>query len=144
MVIKRLKESDLPFLLEVRNDDRTRHYLEDNRKFTLDECKEWFKGLELFWYVIWDNGQRKGYVRLSRKLGKLYIGIDIHPDQRRKGYARRTFEMFLKTAKIFHISLYLWVFEKNHAYEFYKRLGFRDLDWKILRGRIYRNMVYES
>ena len=33
--LKSLTESDLPFLLEIRNDDSTRCNLENNSKFTL-------------------------------------------------------------------------------------------------------------
>ena len=41
--LKSLTESDLPFLLEIRNDDSTRCNLENNSKFTLKESLEWFR-----------------------------------------------------------------------------------------------------
>ena len=51
--LKSLTESDLPFLLEIRNDDSTRCNLENNSKFTLKESLEWFKQNKLYYpYVI--------------------------------------------------------------------------------------------
>ena len=38
VTLKPLTENDLPFLLEVRNDESTRQFLEHDSKFTLKEA----------------------------------------------------------------------------------------------------------
>ena len=42
VTLRPLTSNDLHFLLEVRNDPSTRHFLEDNNEFTLNECNKWF------------------------------------------------------------------------------------------------------
>ena len=54
--LKSLTESDLPFLLEIRNDDSTRCNLENNSKFTLKESLEWFRQNKPKWYIIYTRG----------------------------------------------------------------------------------------
>ena len=42
MILRKLEERDLPFLLEIRNDITTRVNLENDSVFTLEDCIEWF------------------------------------------------------------------------------------------------------
>ena len=42
-----LLESDLPFLIEVRNDESTRSQLENDSLFTLEECKACISVLQM-------------------------------------------------------------------------------------------------
>jgi hypothetical protein len=40
--LKPLTKEDLPFLLEVRNNESTRKYLENDSVFNLEQCTKWF------------------------------------------------------------------------------------------------------
>ena len=60
-----LLESDLPFLIEVRNDESTRSQLGNDSLFTLEECKEWFIKEQPEWLLIINhNLTRIGYIRI--------------------------------------------------------------------------------
>ena len=60
--LSKMNKDDLPWFLEIRNDDSTRHYLENNNKFTLNEAEKWFDKLdkdELYPYLI-ISGEKNG------------------------------------------------------------------------------------
>ena len=133
-----LKIEDLPFLLEVRNDPSTRENLEDNREFNLKECETWFKATNPAWFLVKnEEGEKVGYFRIKES----DIGCDIHPNHRRKGYARKAFEKYLEGANY----ATLWVFEDNFAKKFYESLGFKENgETKVIRDRSYTRMVYRG
>lgn len=127
----------LEFLLQIRNDDSTRFQLENNNVFTLDQCKEWYSKLTDKWKLIKVGGVNVGYVRLNGT----DIGIDIHPHHRKRGYARRAYELYLKENR----NLTLWVFEDNHAKKLYEDLGFKpNGESKVIRARNYIRMVLDG
>jgi len=137
MVLKILTEEDLPFLLEVRNHESTRINLENDSIFTLEQCKEWFKNLKEPWYIIIVRDTKVGYVRIDKE----YVGVDIHPDHRKKGYAKLAYKHILSTKFIPK----LWVFEDNFAKQLYLDLGFIETgNVKYIRERKYIEMKYES
>ena len=135
--LKSLTESDLPFLLEIRNDDSTRCNLENNSKFTLKESLEWFRETQPKWYIIEVNRFSVGYIRTNRD----EVGCDIHPNFRRRGYAKMAYETYLEDKDYAS----LWVFEDNFAKELYEKLGFYTT-WKskIIRERKYVKMEWIS
>ena len=136
--LKILTEEDLSFLLEVRNDDSTRFYLEDDSIFTLDECKKWFVNLNSPWYIIETiEGNKVGYIRTNGD----EIGCDIHPKFRRKGYAKMAYKEYLKDKKYASLK----VFKDNFAINLYKKLGFVEIDnGELIRGREYVNMIFRK
>jgi len=133
-----LLESDLPFLIEVRNDESTRSQLGNDSLFTLEECKEWFRKEQPEWLLIINhNLTRIGYIRIDGDT----IGIDIHPNFRRKGYARLAYQKYLEDTDYAD----LWVFEDNHAKKLYEELGFVETgEYEMLRDRKYLKMIYEK
>ena len=133
-----LLESDLPFLIEVRNDESTRSQLGNDSLFTLEECKEWFIKEQPKWLLIINhNLSRIGYIRIDGDT----IGIDIHPNFRRKGYARLAYQKYLEDTDYAD----LWVFEDNHAKKLYEELGFVETgEYETLRDRKYLKMIYEK
>jgi len=133
-----LLESDLPFLIEVRNDESTRSQLGNDSLFTLEECKEWFRKEQPEWLLIINhNLTRIGYIRIDGDT----IGIDIHPNFRRKGYARLAYQKYLEDTDYAD----LWVFEDNHAKKLYEELGFVETgEYETLRDRKYLKMIYEK
>jgi ribosomal protein S18 acetylase RimI-like enzyme len=136
--LKLLTEEDLSFLLEVRNDDSTRFYLEDDSIFTLDECKKWFVNLNSPWYIIETiEGNKVGYIRTNGD----EIGCDIHPKFRRKGYAKMAYKEYLKDKKYASLK----VFKDNFAINLYKKLGFVEIGkGDLIRGREYVNMIFRK
>ena len=133
--LRPLNENDLPFLLEIRNDDSTRYNLENNSKFTLKESLEWFRQNKPKWFIIEVNKVPVGYIRTSGD----EVGCDVHPNFRRRGYAKMAYETYLKNKDYAS----LWVFEDNFAKEFYERLGFYTT-WKskVIRERKYIKMEW--
>lgn len=135
MILRKLIQSDLPFLLEVRNHETTRTNLENDSVFTLNECNEWFSKTNPIWYIIEVDGHSVGYIRTNAD----EIGIDIHPDFRRKGYAREAYKLYLKDKKYAS----LWVFVDNFAKNLYTELGFvENGNYKTIRNRKYIQMIY--
>tara|TARA_Y100000361_G_scaffold71528_1_gene63299 strand:+ start:738 stop:2117 length:1380 start_codon:yes stop_codon:yes gene_type:complete len=163
--LRKLEEKDLKFLLEVRNDDSTRNFLYDNSIFNLDQAKEWFKTLKLPWFIIdrkhvieFVTDERRvmnnmgrdkykirwnevGYFRRTMKDdGIEEIGCDIHPNNRRKGYAK---EAYIERLKHMDKAI-LEVFEDNHARQMYFDLGFRDTGkTSYNRGRKEYQMIWK-
>ena len=137
MVLRSLSIWDLPFLLEVRNDDSTRFNLENDSVFTLEQCVEWFLDKRPNWYIIEIDGNSIGYIRTNGD----EVGIDVHPDFRRKGYAREAYELYLKDKEYAS----LWVFVDNFAKNLYTELGcVENGNTKTIRDREYIQMVYEN
>jgi RimJ/RimL family protein N-acetyltransferase len=138
MVIRELHLEDLEFLLEIRNHISTRNYLENNSIFTLDECKKWFKTLEFPWYIIEVEGKKVGYIRTSFNT----VGIDIHIEERNKGYATEAYKLYLETKD----KVFLWVFSDNSVGIYlYEKLGFKYTgNSKIIRNKIYVEMIWKK
>ena len=130
-----LLKEHLSFLLEVRNHETTRHNLENNNVFNLEECQKWFETLNSSWYIILKNDTLVGYIRTNGD----EIGCDIHPNHRRNGYAREAYKLILKKMDIAS----LWVFDDNFAKILYQELGFKETgEQKIIRDRNYVKMIY--
>ena len=148
--LSKMNKNDLQWFLEIRNDDSTRHYLENNNKFTLDEAEKWFDNLdkdELYPYLIISgekSGDNYGYVRqyMTEINGEkmVEIGVDIHPQYRKKGIARAAYVTLLRDLD----KASLWVFEDNFARNLYFDLGFRDTgETAMNRGRKNYRMVWK-
>ena len=135
VILRPLSKEDLPFLLEVRNDYSTRNNLENNSIFTLDQCQNWFNNLKSPWYIIEVNRVSVGYFRTNGD----EVGCDVHPDFRRKGYAKMAYELYLKDKTYAS----LWVFSDNFAKDLYLKLGFKEIDKReFIRNRNYIKMEY--
>ena len=135
--LRLLTENDLSFLLEVRNDESTRQFLEHDSKFTLKEALKWFRQNNPKWFIIEINRFPVGYIRTNRD----EIGCDIHPNFRRKGYAKMAYELYLKDKNYAS----LWVFEDNFAKNLYEKLGFVvNGNSRLVRDRNYIKMEYNG
>jgi RimJ/RimL family protein N-acetyltransferase len=137
VTLKPLTENDLPFLLEVRNDESTRQFLEHDSKFTLKEALKWFRGGQPEWFIIEINKTPIGYIRTNGD----EVGCDVHPNFRRRGYAKMAYELYLQDKDYAS----LWVFEDNFAIKLYKKLGFTPTgNSRIVRDRNYIKMEYNG
>ena len=130
-----LKEEYLEFLLEVRNHESTRKFLENDSVFNIDECKNWFYKLKSPWYIVVVNNLPVGYFRTNGD----EVGCDIHPDFRRLGFAKTAYQEYLKDKDFAS----LWVFEDNFAKKLYENLGFVPSGkTKNIRNRNYIHMIW--
>ena len=135
MNLRQLTIWDLQFLLQVRNDETTRMNLENDSVFTLEQCAEWFLDTHPKWYIIEVNDDSVGYIRTNGDV----VGMDIHPNHIRNGYAREAYKLILKQMDIAS----LWVFDDNFAKILYQELGFKETgEQKIIRDRNYIKMMY--
>ena len=135
MILRKLTVDDLNFLIEVRNDESTRKFLENDSEFTSDECKSWFESYNPLWFIIEVNEEPVGYIRTNGD----EVGCDIHPDFRKKVYARQAYNLYLENKNY----ATLWVFENNFAKKLYESLGFVETgEVKIVRGEKYLHMKY--
>ena len=135
MNLRQLTIWDLPFLLQVRNDETTRMNLENDSVFTLEQCAEWFLDTHPKWYIIEVNDDSVGYIITNGDV----VGMDIHPNHRRNGYAREAYKLILKQMDIAS----LWVFDDNFAKILYQELGLKETgEQKIIRDRNYIKMMY--
>ena len=135
--LRPLNKNDLPFLLEIRNDDSTRYNLENNSKFTLKESLKWFRQNHPKWFIIEINRVPVGYIRTNGN----EVGCDIHPKYRKRGYAKMAYELYLQDKNYAS----LWVFEDNFAKNLYKKLGFKENNnSKLIRSRNYIQMEYKK
>lgn len=130
--------TDLEFLLSVRNDDTTRNNLENNSLFSIEDTKKWYSTLKTKWLIIEVDGVSVGYIRKNEDGD---IGIDIHPNYRKKGYARKAYLEYLKNVSY----ATLWVFEDNFAKNLYQEIGFiENGEYKFVRNRKYIKMIYDK
>lgn len=130
-----LKEEYLEFLLEVRNHESTRKFLENDSIFTYEECKIWFETKKPLWYIIEKDNKPIGYIRTNGD----EIGCDIHPNFRRMGFAEEAYIEYLKDKNYAS----LWVFEDNFAKKLYEKIGFKYSGLKkIIRDRNYIHMTW--
>lgn len=138
ITLKPLNKNNLRFLLLVRNIESTRTQLGNDTSFTIEECIDWFEKLEPSWLMIYnENSEAVGYMRIEGDT----IGCDIHPDFRRKGYARLAYQKYLEDTDYAE----LFVFEDNHAKKLYEELGFIETgEYEILRERRYLKMIYDK
>ncbi len=137
MILRPLTINDIDFLLEVRNDDTTRVFLENDSQFTRKQCIEWFEITKPQWLIIEVDNKSVGYLRTNGD----EVGCDIHPNFRKKGFARKAYNEYLRDKSY----ATLWVFNDNFAKNLYVDLGFKeDGTQKIIRGRKYVRMIYNK
>src|SRR3989442_400073 len=128
IAIRDIRQSDLPFLIEVRNECRT--MLHDDSAFTLDEAQEWFAATRPRFYIITCAAVSIGYFRTSRwheANGHVSIGCDLHADFRGKGLAQAAYRVFLRFLfeECGMNKVSLEVLQHNaRANRLYQRLGF--------------------
>lgn len=128
-----IKRADLKFINEVRN--ASCEYLHNPTKFTLEQTEIWYDQIYSInshpWFIVYFCGFRIGYIRISGDKGKLYIGMDIHPDYRGRGYSKVVYKEFInliyKDTQI--KDLWLEVLKTNpRAIHIYESLGFEKVD----------------
>lgn len=129
MVISPIKEKDLDEILFIRNHISTRSMLHDDKKFSKDDINEWFLKVRPIWFSIFINSKLIGYIRTSNinfEKKTLYVGCDISPNHRRKGYALKAYSILIEALKMDEWNkAFLRVLKKNKiAIYLYRKIGF--------------------
>jgi len=120
---------DLSKLLEHRNLESTRKWLENESTLTSFEQKVWFEsgGANNFKIVSNQDDADIGIVRIKRiDAETIQVGLDLFQEYRGKGFSKLVFNKLIddlkNQAKIFD----LWVFLDNEsALKTYKNVGFK-------------------
>lgn len=133
-----LHMDDLPMFLEIRNE--CADALHDNRRFRLFDALQWWKrnwgtdsyarsGTLQYKSIDEPGVGMVGYARIQKDLAKrtVTVGIDIHKDHRRKGYAQAAYEHlfhhYLADARYNRMQLEVLA-TNTPAIALYEKLGF--------------------
>jgi len=145
ITIRSMKKEDLVFVNNTRNIFSTRAWLENSNYITLEDTINWFDNKKPNWFIIEYNKTKIGYIRTSDKTNKsICIGCDIHPDFRRKGYAKKSYKIFIKHLyEKGYVNIWLDVFKDNiAAMNLYKQLGFTSIGSRNINQKEYITMVH--
>ena len=142
LIFKKIEKKDVPFVNEVRN-IYAKEFLHDSREFTLSETYDWFENYNPNYWIIFLSDDRIGYFRLSNysPVNKnIYIGADISPKFRGKGYGKLSYQKFLpfifNNFLLHKISLEV-LSTNTIAISLYKKLGF--VQEGVKRDEVFKN-----
>lgn len=144
--LRKMTREDLHVVNYIRNHDETRNFLRNSEKITLESTIEWFEKSKPNWMVIIDNEEIVGHVRTSQDTGEsICIGCDIHPEKRRKGYARRAYQKIISDLyNQKYLVIWLEVFSENmRALSLYESLGFIEINRRFFGEREAITMVHK-
>ena len=120
-----LTEEDLEFFNATRNE--CREFLHDNREFTLEQTKEWFKSLrpQQKYYLIHNGVQSLGYIRVIEHNTNCWeIGMDLTEKFRGMGIAHTMYNKFMQEQKEPRVWILEVLANNLPAYNLYRKLGF--------------------
>lgn len=144
-----LKFLDLEWARNLRNDFDTRHWLGSCSKINRLQQIKWFLKLKRNKskqrLVVLLNEKKAGIVRIDsidKENNSLCLGLDLHPNFRGKGYAKKIYQSLLSSFfNKGYNRIWLFVISYNErAYSLYKKLGFKDEGAQ--REAIYRDGQY--
>lgn len=144
ITFRKIEIADLAFINETRN-GYAAEYLHDSRVFTLQETVEWYNKTNPNYWIIFDEdiNEKVGYFRLSNHsvINKnIYIGADISPRFKNKGYGTEAYKKFIPLLFGFYDlhKITLEVLETNTvAIHLYEKIGF-------VREGVKRHEVFKN
>jgi ribosomal protein S18 acetylase RimI-like enzyme len=145
MLLKIIDKDDLVFVNNLRNHESTRHRLKNPNLISMEETYKWFEDSKPQWYIMLIDDQKVGYIRTSSDSGEtICIGCDVHPDYRRKGYAKSAYLQFMNDLyKRGYLVIWLEVFRDNiPAFNLYKKLGYIEIGSRNINEKEYVLMVH--
>src|SRR5512134_3182858 len=98
MILRLATESDLGFLLRLRNDEETRKWSRTAEEITAKAHRDWFNKTTDRILVAEVDSKAVGTVRFVRHPHELEMGIVIAPEERGKGYAAEMIKLGVKEA----------------------------------------------
>ena len=133
------------FVNTVRNHESTRVRLKNTSEISLEKTYKWFEIEKPQWKIIEVNNTPVGYFRFSQNTGEtICMGCDIHPDHRRRGYAKEAYKKEITNLyQDGYVIVWLEVYEDNiPARNLYKSLGFCDIGYRSVNNKKYIAMVH--
>jgi RimJ/RimL family protein N-acetyltransferase len=133
---------DLEFFIAIRNE--CADFLDDNTRFTINQCREWFRKSKPKFYILTHNNNDVGYFRTSswnEDESSVFIGCDIHRTYRGMGIAKLAYPKFMNfMLESFGFKTFiLYVLEFNvRAISLYEKVGFKRTNKKtdpVFRGK---------
>jgi len=120
-----MQEKDLLFFNTLRNS--CLEFIHNKTKFTLAQCKKWFKKTLNEYYIIEDLGKPIGYIRTSNITEtSMYIGCDLLPEYRNKGIGYWALNTIMPEFR--RQEYFLEVLNTNTiAKKLYDKLGFKPI-----------------
>ena len=148
-----LEQKHIEPLREMRNPPSTWKWLTFAELINQVQQQEWFKKMSLNsstqYYAI--ENETKNFIGIIRtdcwdKINRsIRIGIDIHPDYRKKGYGTESFKVFIDYLFMhqnIHRIWFLVAEENKPARKLYKKLGFKEEGTQD--DAFYRNGQYHN
>jgi RimJ/RimL family protein N-acetyltransferase len=145
LVFNPITSADISFVNTIRN-IYAADFLHDGRVFSLFEAHQWYYKTNPNFWIIFENKERIGYFRLSnysKENKNIYIGADIAPEYKGKGYAKFAYKKFIPFVfqKYNLNKISLEVLETNKvAISLYEKLGFMHEGTK--RQEVYKKDKY--
>jgi ribosomal protein S18 acetylase RimI-like enzyme len=132
ITLRPLREEDLEWFHSVRNNPETFKFLHQQRAFSLEETRDWFRNEEPLYWIVYQSGIAFGYFRtqqIDAVKGSIQIGMDIAPEFRGKGLAVPSYEKFIGylESKLFHTFSLEVLSDNIRAIHLYEGLGFEEI-----------------
>lgn len=132
ITLRLLCEDDLEWFHSVRNDPETFKFLHQQRAFSLEETRDWFRNEEPLYWVVRQDGVPFGYFRTQHvncEEGSIQVGMDIAPEFRGKSLAMPVFSRFLNhlESKLFRTFTLEVLSDNDRAIHLYNKLGFEEI-----------------
>lgn len=135
MTIREVEAKDLEWLLSLRNDESTRKWLGCSDKLSFEEQVRWYVGMKndshKNYMIIEVDSDPVGLIRkdeIDLNNASIRIGVDIHKNFRRNGYAYNAYRMLISDLfSLGYHRIWLLVDEENSpAINLYKKFGFKE------------------
>jgi ribosomal-protein-alanine N-acetyltransferase len=111
LIVERLKEEDIPAVVEI-----------ENLSFPVPKGALVFKSDQNKYWVAKEDGKAVGYVGVEKIAGEFHIvNTAVHPDYRRTGIARRLLEEILNDKGVFFLEVRV---SNLPAQKLYHKYGF--------------------
>jgi len=144
ITLTKIDIADREYFLRINNEEYALRWMECDRPYD-DEL--FFHILHyplVTWYIIKDGRKKVGLFTSYSVNNKLFAGIIIDEQHRRQGYARKAFEVYLRSTDSYPTDTYLSCFIDQPAIELYRELGYVETgDAKMVRGKEFIEMKRE-
>lgn len=144
ITLRKLTQEDYEFFISQVNNPSNLCWMESDRPYHREDFIAILNTNIVKWFVIVNSDFRKkesenvGLFTSFIHQGRLNLGVIVDDKYRRKGYARKAFQFFLKESDRNKLDTYISCFADQPALPMYKELGYKELDEKKeIRGKEY-------
>jgi GNAT superfamily N-acetyltransferase len=146
--LRKINKNDKDYFLELNNDDDNRKWMRSDVKWDENMFKQILYNPLNRWFVVYDmdfnrNMNRVGLFTIYLYGKRMYIGIVIEKNFRRKGYARKAFKHYLEVSDKEKVDTWISCFRDQIALPMYEQLGYKEQSEEIVRGKEFIHMKRE-